>query len=47
MSEERTKWELVGPTQHGKTTLLYGTQRVGGWLVNLELRSTQKAELAK
>ena len=44
MSEERTKWELVEPTQHGKTTLLYGTRWV---MVNLEPRSTQRAELAR
>ena len=36
---------LVGPTQRGKTTLLDGW--MGGWLGNLKIYPTQKAELAK
>ena len=38
------KYMLVGPTQRGKTTLLDGW--MGGWLGNLKIYPTQKAELA-
>ena len=27
------KWGLIGPTQHGRTTLLDGTGWVAGWLI--------------